>query len=495
MNNNKKLPGGLLILLGVCTAMIVLTILQVLLPGIGLFPVFIRTNVINILLGAAGMGALLYMGNRVSKKLHRLQELVGPLEKKDYQALASLKLQDSGEESYLELEKTLKNLGVFIEIFRTHANGNSVMEKRLKEIINSIKEGTGETAGSWQTASVSLAHCLGEIDSSAEQAVSALEQVESYFSSISETGRSQNNVMAELDASLSTTAELEQSMTETIKESEKNAGDLRSKINDGEGHSRNAYNIINEASKDLDKITEIVRTINKTSQQTNILSMNAAIESAHAGAAGAGFAVVADEIRKLAESNSANAKNIQTVLLGITRQITEALKASEVSSNAFNSLTDEINRLVESLAAVSGNARKSNDTRARMKMALLDVPGGTANNVHDKTVDTAAFVYSFRAALEHIKTLCKPEKTGITEAGLGGSAAGFPGADTRQPVKKLETDLDKILEYLKETEELEGILVSSGLAHSLVKKAAAARRPGGDAGRDVAVKSPPKVVY
>ena len=480
MNNNKNLPGGLFIFIGVSAAMIALTVLQIALPEIGWFPLFIRTNVINILLGMAGMGLLLYQGNKVSRKLTSLEELIQPLEKKDYSALASLKPQDAGEESHTELKKSLKDMGVFVDMFKTHANGNANMEKLLTQVIKAAKDGTRETTAAGQPINESLARCLGEIESAVEQAVSALEQVENFFSSISEMGRGQNRVIEELDARLTTTAELEQSMAATIEESGKNAGDLWNKINDGEGHSRVAYNIINEASKDLDKITEIVRMINKTSQQTNILSMNAAIESAHAGAAGAGFAVVADEIRKLAESNSANAKNIQAVLLGITKQITEALKASEVSSNAFSLLTTEITKLVESLDTVADNARKSNDTRARMKIALTESSGGTGK-IQDNAVDVATFMYSFRSALEHIQQLCEPAKTGAMET------AG-------RPQKNLETALDKVLEYLKETEELEGMLSPGAAARKGIIAKRQAGGSGHSPGRDVAVKSPPKTV-
>ncbi|MDR2633901.1 MAG: methyl-accepting chemotaxis protein [Treponema sp.] len=81
--------------------------------------------------------------------------------------------------------------------------------------------------------------------------------------------------------------------------------------------------------------------------QTNLLSMNAAIESAHAGEAGKGFAVVADEIRKLAESSSEQSKTISGVLKKIKSSIDKTTRSTRDVLNRFEVIDQRIKTMAE----------------------------------------------------------------------------------------------------------------------------------------------------
>ena len=81
------------------------------------------------------------------------------------------------------------------------------------------------------------------------------------------------------------------------------------------------------------QIGEIVELINDIAEQTNILSLNAAIQAAMAGEAGRGFAVVADEVQRLAERSAEATKQIADLVKTIQADTNEAVASMEQATN------------------------------------------------------------------------------------------------------------------------------------------------------------------
>ena len=115
------------------------------------------------------------------------------------------------------------------------------------------------------------------------------------------------------------------------------------------GESTQAMGGIRESAGKVSRITSLIAEI---AQQTNLLSLNAAIEAAKAGEQGKGFAVVADEIRKLAERSGAAAKEIFTLIQESDQRVQLGGKAVAAVALSLESiekdvrLNDELNHAI-----------------------------------------------------------------------------------------------------------------------------------------------------
>jgi len=105
-------------------------------------------------------------------------------------------------------------------------------------------------------------------------------------------------------------------------------------------------------------VLTLITVINNIAAQTNLLSMNAAIEAAHAGEAGRGFAVVAQEIRNLANSTSNNARSISETLKTLVQQIGAAGELSKESGNAFRNIESGVQQAAEAFSRINENTSR-----------------------------------------------------------------------------------------------------------------------------------------
>lgn len=111
-------------------------------------------------------------------------------------------------------------------------------------------------------------------------------------------------------------------------------------------NSKESEQAINLLSKKSEEISMVLKVIKEMANQTNLLSLNAAIEAAKAGEAGKGFAVVAQEIRKLAETSSSATKSIETM-------IAEVQNAIAITKDQILLMSSNVNQGKESSKAAS----------------------------------------------------------------------------------------------------------------------------------------------
>ncbi len=108
-----------------------------------------------------------------------------------------------------------------------------------------------------------------------------------------------------------------------------------------------ALTTVDKLQQSINDIHNFLNGIIEISEQTNLLSLNASIESARAGEQGKGFAVVADEIRKLAEQSAKTVKDINKIIAVITEQIQSAYDRVLEGNQAIESGTNVIQEVLD----------------------------------------------------------------------------------------------------------------------------------------------------
>jgi methyl-accepting chemotaxis protein len=143
-----------------------------------------------------------------------------------------------------------------------------------------------------------------------------------------------------------------QSVTNTLMKNAENVKELTESSEVGRSGLQDVATDIQEISKESEGLLEINAVMENIASQTNLLSMNAAIEAAHAGEAGKGFAVVADEIRKLAESSGEQSKTISTVLKKIKTSIDKVTSTTDNVLKKFEAIDKGVKTVAEQEASI-----------------------------------------------------------------------------------------------------------------------------------------------
>jgi len=177
------------------------------------------------------------------------------------------------------------------------------------------------------------------------------------------------------------------------------------------------------------EIGDIVSLINDIADQTNILSLNAAIQASMAGDAGRGFAVVADEVQRLAERSSAATKQIAALVKTIQTDTNEAVismeqTTAEVVNGAKRAqdagvALEEIESVSNSLAELIQNISNA----ARQQAASAGHVSNTMSVIQEITSQTAHSTEATAHSIGALASMAKEMRTSVEGFKLPGESA------------------------------------------------------------------------
>ncbi len=172
------------------------------------------------------------------------------------------------------------------------------------------------------------------------------------------------------------------------------ASNVTDSASKGEALANQTTKAMNEIDQEVNAINEAITVIDQIAFQTNILSLNAAVEAATAGEAGKGFAVVAQEVRNLASRSAEAANEIKALVQNATTKANSGKKIADEMINGYTSLNENISKTIELIKDVEMASKEQRTGIEQINDAVNSLDQQTQQNAmiasqtHDVALDT-----------------------------------------------------------------------------------------------------------
>ncbi len=243
----------------------------------------------------------------------------------------------------------------------------------------------------------SIAEILALLDVTSEELHDEMVELSSAALSLS-------NASNEQAASLEETAAALEEVTATIHSNNEHTHEMlnlshtvNKAVKDGEVLANQTVESMNSINHEVNAINDAITVIDQIAFQTNILSLNAAVEAATAGEAGKGFAVVAQEVRNLASRSAEAAKEIKDLVHSATIKSADGNEIATSMIDGYHSLNDNIHKTIELIDDVA----KAGDEQKQ----AIDQINDAVTELDQTTQVNAAAAAQINSQSSHIQTL------------------------------------------------------------------------------------------
>jgi len=316
--------------------------------------------------------------------------------------------------------QTVQNIRQMVVEIKGEANG-------LSQIGTDLSNDMAETAAAMNEITANIQSIKSRMinqSASVTETNSTMEQITVNINKLNSHVQKQADSVADSSSAIEQMLANISSVTQTLIKNGGNVEALTAASEVGRAGLQDVSTDIQEIARESEGLLEINSVMENIASQTNLLSMNAAIEAAHAGEAGKGFAVVADEIRKLAESSSEQSKTISTVLKKIKGSIDKITQSTDNVLKRFEAIDSSVKTVAEQEENIRGAMEEQgqgskqimesishvNETTQLVKSVSLEMLEGAkevireANNLEKATQEITGGINEMASGADQVNT-------------------------------------------------------------------------------------------
>ena len=331
----------------------------------------------------SGMIVAFLFARSLNKQLSELINVLNEVGKGKLSGRVTVANTDETGELSRSLNSSLDNInGLIKNVIERKDSLIDLMTNKVAADFAKVASATGKVntgINSVKSKSANQSASVSETIGIMEQIVTNIEKlgshVESQGASVSQSSAAVEQMIANIKSVIDTLS--------------KNAVAIENLSDSSEAGRNNLNTVLDNVQKiahDSEGLLEINAVMENIASQTNLLSMNAAIQAAHAGDAGKGFAVVAGEIRKLAESSNKQSKTIGEVLKKIKASIDKISVSSDDVLEKFKAIDENVKVVVDQGEDIR-RAMKEQDEGSRQVLEAMGRVKETTRLVSEETRD------------------------------------------------------------------------------------------------------------
>jgi len=327
-----------------------------------------QMTIILIILGvvilAIVTGIIFIVSRSITAPLKSMEEVFTIIGEGDFTPTLAAKGKDEIGNISRSFNATLEKIRKLITTIKNQATALSDIGSDLANNMNQTAAAVNQITANIQSIKqrvINQSASVTETNATMEQVTVNINKLNGHVENQSRNVSQASSAIEEMVANIA-------SVTDTLIKNGANVTILQEASEVGRTGLQGVATDIQEIARESEGLLEINSVMKNIASQTNLLSMNAAIEAAHAGEAGKGFAVVADEIRKLAENSGEQSKTISAVLKKIKTSIDKITKSTGNVLNKF----EAIDSSVKTVADQEENIRNAMEEQGQGSKQILE---------------------------------------------------------------------------------------------------------------------------